>query len=145
MHYVGLDEAHEMCINKESKSSITRPTKDNMGNLVHFFPYRSKALQNLKDQLKITRTTTPEVSIHQYSQELMSGEAAKECVTPVPSKSKLLMDFRFGSVQCASCGASASKKKASPNGEGSRDLQIYHVFVANRFHCHPFAWPFHCG
>lgn len=64
MHYVGLDEAHEMYINKESKSSITRPTKDNMGNLVHFFPYRSKALKNLKDQLKITRTTTPEVSIN---------------------------------------------------------------------------------
>ena len=38
-----------------------------------------------------------------------------------------------------------TKKKASPNGEGSRDLQIYNVFVANRFHCHPFAWPFHCG
>ena len=41
--------------------------------------------------------------------------------------------------------ASASKKKASPNGEGSHDLQIYHIFVANRFHCHPFTWPFHCG
>jgi len=82
------------------------------------------------------------------TQELISGEAAKERVTPVPSKSKLLMYFRFGSMQCASCGLQSEpplQKKASPNGEGSQDLQIYHIFVANRFHCHPFAWPFHCG
>ena len=36
----------------------------------------------------------------------MSGEAAKECVTPVPSKSRLLAYFRFGKAQCVSCGLS---------------------------------------
>ena len=41
-----------------------------------------------------------------FKQELMSGEAAKERVTPVPSKSELLTYFRFGSAQCASCGLS---------------------------------------
>lgn len=40
LHSVGLDEAHEMCINKESKTSITRPTKDNMERLARVFPYR---------------------------------------------------------------------------------------------------------
>ena len=34
----------------------------------------------------------------------MNGEAAKERVTPVPSKSGLLTNFRFGKAQCASCG-----------------------------------------
>ncbi len=62
MHSVGLDEAHEMCINKESKTSISRPTKDNMQRLVHFFPYRSKAMKNLKDQLMIKSTNTVKVS-----------------------------------------------------------------------------------
>ena len=47
----------------------------------------------------------------------MSGEAAKERVTPVPSKSQLLTYFRFGSAQCTSCGL-APTKKASPNGVG---------------------------
>ena len=37
MHSVGIDEAHEMCINKEGKSSFIRPTKDNFGRLVQFF------------------------------------------------------------------------------------------------------------
>ena len=36
----------------------------------------------------------------------MSGEAAKERVTPVPFKSGLLTYFRFGEAQCASCGLS---------------------------------------
>jgi len=45
----------------------------------------------------------------------------------------------------ATTGASTSKKKASSNGEGTWALQIYHVFVANHFHCHPCTWPFHCG
>ena len=61
MHSVGLDEAHEMCMNKESKTSITRTTKDNMERLVHFFPYRSKAIKNLKDQLKIKTSFTSKV------------------------------------------------------------------------------------
>ena len=39
----------------------------------------------------------------------MSGEAAKERVTPVPSKSGLLTYFRFGKAQCASCGLSPTR------------------------------------
>ena len=64
----------------------------------------------------------------------MSGEAAKERATPFrPNPNYLRISVLV------------TKRKASSNSEGFRDLQIYHVFVANRFHCHPFAWPFHCG
>ena len=61
----------------------------------------------------------------------MSGEAAKERVTPVRPNPNYL---RISVLE--------TKRKVSTNGEGSRDL---HVFVANCFHCHSFAWPFHCG
>ena len=62
------------------------------------------------------------------------SEAAKERVTPVrPNPNYLRISIL------------ATKRKASSNSEGSRDLQIYNVFVANRFHCHPFPWPFHCS
>ena len=61
LHSVGMDEAHEMCINKESKGSITKPTNDNMERLVHYFPYRSKAIKNLKDQLRIKTKVVPKV------------------------------------------------------------------------------------
>ena len=39
----------------------------------------------------------------------MSGEAAKERVTPIPSKSGLLTYIRFGEAQCASCGLSSTQ------------------------------------
>ena len=58
MHSVGLDEAHEMCVNKEGKSSFVKQTKDDFGRLVHFFPYRSKANKNLKEQLRLNPQTT---------------------------------------------------------------------------------------
>ena len=48
----------------------------------------------------------PQSVLNGFYQELMSGEAAKERVTPVPSKSGLLTYFRFGEAQCASCGLS---------------------------------------
>ena len=83
---------------------------------------------------ELTLTTTH--NIHMGSdQELMSGEVCNS------GSIQILITYVFPSWT----RASASKKKASPNGEGSRDLQIYHNFGANRFHCHPFAWPFHCG
>lgn len=53
MYSVGIDEAHEMCINRDGKSSFVRPTKDNFGRLVQFFPYRTTAIKNLKEQLQL--------------------------------------------------------------------------------------------
>ena len=61
--------------------------------VVHIHGYRSPS--NLLGQSRYTQ-----------GQELMSGEAAKERVTPVPFKSGLLTYFRFGEAQCASCGLS---------------------------------------
>ena len=39
-------------------------------------------------------------------QELMNSEAAKQCVSLVPFKSRLLMYFCFGEAQYMSCGPS---------------------------------------
>ncbi len=50
-HSVAIDEAHEMLINKECKTSITRPTPDYISRLAHYLPYRSKAVENARTQL----------------------------------------------------------------------------------------------
>lgn len=50
-HSVAIDEAHEMLINKECKTSIVRPSRDYINRIAHYIPYRTKALQNLKQQL----------------------------------------------------------------------------------------------
>ena len=50
-HSVGIDEAHEMLINKSCKTAIVRPSKDYINRVAHYLPYRTKAIENLKQQL----------------------------------------------------------------------------------------------
>ena len=50
-HSVGVDEAHEMCVNKECKEYITRPSGENMNRTALFLPVRAKAIKNLEKQL----------------------------------------------------------------------------------------------
>ena len=50
-HAVGLDEAHEMKINKDAKFSVVRPSKELMEKISNFMPFRSKCLNNLKYHL----------------------------------------------------------------------------------------------
>ena len=50
-HAVALDECHEMCINKDAKLAIVRPSPQHMEHLSNYLPFRAKCLNNLKDQL----------------------------------------------------------------------------------------------
>ena len=63
MHSVGIDEAHEMLINKGYKSSLVRPSQDYINRIAHYLPYRTKAIENVKQQFfRETKYTSP---IHQ--------------------------------------------------------------------------------
>ena len=48
---VALDEAHEMLINKEFKMAMNSTSMGSMSRLLHYLPYRSRVLKNLKDQI----------------------------------------------------------------------------------------------
>ena len=50
-HSVGIDEAHEMLINKECKTSIVRPSKDYINRIAQYIPYRTRSIENFKQQL----------------------------------------------------------------------------------------------
>ena len=50
-HSVAIDEGHEMLINKECKGSLTKPSHDYINRIAHYIPYRTKALENLKQQI----------------------------------------------------------------------------------------------
>ena len=55
-HSVGLDEAHEMLINKDCKMAVVRPTKEFVSRMALYFPFRSRVMHNFQHQL------TPEAS-----------------------------------------------------------------------------------
>ena len=68
-HSVGLDESHEMLINRDCKSAVIHPTKEFVSRMAIYFPFRSKVLKNLQQQINPDRDpadiTLTEVSTSQ--------------------------------------------------------------------------------
>ena len=64
-HSVGIDEGHEMLINKDCKTSIIHPLPDYINRIAQHLPYRSRAIKNIQRQLfpataeSGKKTTTP--------------------------------------------------------------------------------------
>ena len=50
-HSVGLDESHEMLINKHVKQAVVRPTKDYINRIARYIPLRIKHIEHLKREL----------------------------------------------------------------------------------------------
>ena len=62
-HSVAIDEAHEMCVNKDCKQAITRPNADNIDRTSKILPLRSKGLKNLDKELFPERSTAPSTGV----------------------------------------------------------------------------------
>ena len=60
-HSVGIDEAHEMLVNKSCKMAIIRPSPDHMNRIVKYLPFRTKALDNLSGHLFPEREKNQEI------------------------------------------------------------------------------------
>lgn len=50
-HAVALDECHEMCINRDLKMAVARPSTAYLKKTTHYFSYRIKAQKNISSQL----------------------------------------------------------------------------------------------
>eukprot|EP00117_Sycon_ciliatum_P049059 scpid69235/ scgid1463/ len=48
---IGLDECHEMCINKDLKAAIVHPCPKYIDRLACYLPHREHVLHNIKEEL----------------------------------------------------------------------------------------------
>ena len=55
-HNIGLDEAHEMLINRQTKQAIVCPSKEYINRVAKYIPHRMEAIQNFKTQLFPSKT-----------------------------------------------------------------------------------------
>ena len=62
-HSIGIDESHEMYINKECKEFITRPSADYINRIATFLPIRTTAINNLEEQIFADRKSKAEEQI----------------------------------------------------------------------------------
>ena len=83
---VALDEAHEICINKDLKRAVVRPTKSYLQKTCLFFNSRIKLYKNLLHQL------FPEQLVHlvQTSDLLDSSPQAFKCEQNIQHMHQLL-------------------------------------------------------
>ena len=73
-HSIGVNEAHKMCINRECKEFIIRPSADYISRTAAFLPVRSKAIPNLEQQIFADRkspTVEKITSLHTTDPECM--------------------------------------------------------------------------
>ena len=56
-HSVGIDECHEMCINKDCKKYVIHPTADSIERKAIFMPIRAKAMKDIEKQLYPEQST----------------------------------------------------------------------------------------
>ena len=122
-HNVGIDEGHEMCINKECKEFITRPSADYIQRTAKFLPIRAKAMKHFEIQLfperkqlvrdsnailSITATTSEckklEMNVQSQVTKLKQDSSLNNrentlshlfnCKKPTPEQVEDLMNFR---------------------------------------------------
>ena len=89
-----------MCINKDCKETITRPSAENMSRMAAFLPVRAKALKNLESQIfadsKVKKPETEVTSLHSKDPECKKQEANVNAqVHKINTDSKVLPPTRL--------------------------------------------------
>lgn len=91
-HSVALDEAHEMCINKDMKHAVVRPTKAYLQKTSLFLRFRIKAYENLQCQLFPVNTEKKALYTGIYSEnpEIVKAEDNIRAMMSILDEKELL-------------------------------------------------------
>ena len=87
---IGVDKAHEMCINKDCKMSITKPSADYIQRVAKFLLVRSKAIKIFEEQVYTEREDiNTNQTTYLSTKHETEKKTANECRTPRTSTCQL--------------------------------------------------------
>ena len=115
MHSVALDEAHEMLINKDLKTTIVRPTKEYLDRMLYYYPVRSMLQKAVKNEvlLKVGKSHGSRVSVFDNSPNSIKKEDnVKSMVAKIDTAESLAIPANSG--QPTRCLKSISGQVATP-------------------------------
>ena len=116
MHSVALDEAHEMCINKDLKTTIVRPTKEYLDRILYYYPVRVLVLKAMKHQTLIDADTQAITKVFDTSPHSLKVEENIQCMASQIGQSNcLLKDAGSRNLQSI-CGQPATPEQESRFG-----------------------------
>ena len=118
-HSVGIDEAHEMGINKECKEYITRPSADYINRTAMFLPVRAKAMKNIEEQVfsdkKSTSSIKPIISIHGTGVSTKLGMTVRSQIEKLKTSSISASNTESTTCTCSSLCHLFNKKDLTPD------------------------------
>lgn len=133
---MGLDEAHEMLINKDCKQAVVHPTKEFVSRQSLYFPFRSSVLHNIRRQLVLRADCD-----HQSS-ELATKTRNKKAIENAKAMKEFISSSDIFSSSNASLRNAFTGKIASPAqqedllkfrdiGTSDFDTFVKHVYLCD--------------
>lgn len=129
-HSVGIDEAHEMLVNRDCKSAVVHPNKEFISRMALYFPYRSKLMQNFKKQVNPSSTQGNNQKKTQIIKARENIEAMKEMLKKSETLSLQTTELRNGFTDTNSTPAQQSDLiNFRKIGQNDFDAYVEHVYL----------------
>ena len=131
-HSVTIDEAHEMCINKDLKLATVRPTPSYLQKTSLFFNYRTAAYKNFLQQLFPDRKNQPQSDTMSSITDNTTSASKKEenikhlCTCICKASLLSLQTNNRGLINCF------TGQRATP--EQANDMLHFHKIGTESFH-----------
>ena len=110
MRSIALDEAHEMLVNKDLKTTIVHPTKEYLDRILYYYPVRSLVIKSLRHLALLDRGDHDSVKLFASNEcaRSLKTEENMNCMMTKLEKSKCLtLDLECKQLQSL-CGQIAT-------------------------------------
>ena len=133
-HSVGLDECHEMLINRDCKQSVVHPTKEFVTRQSLYFPFRSAVLKNVKKQLQLQADNSSELASKNRNLKAMENAEAMKCfisssnILPTDNSSDVNLKNPF-TGKIASLAQQEDLLSFTSIGQSDFNVFVQHVYL----------------